>query len=258
MPLVRNMALALAITLTAWQAEAQVRFPDQSQLEMLNEARRALEKDRPSTDVSTATPSSEPAAPRADPEAPANSAGPPAPVAHNDVAAQPSAASDRGPMPPNQPAAPARSETQAKAATPPQKPETEAPTTPAPVVAMPAGTSVRPPPSATTPAGPSATEVSEGHPAAAERAPAGVKPPSGTVVAPPPIPVSAVAVMPPPEKKPKARAHCANPDAALGVARIIEIDTSGGPIFGRVTRYVSEDSFLKPKEVVLTFDDGPA
>ncbi|MCC7253926.1 polysaccharide deacetylase family protein [Hyphomicrobium sp.] len=47
---------------------------------------------------------------------------------------------------------------------------------------------------------------------------------------------------------------CANPDA-LGVARTVEIDTTGGPGFG-MEHYKAYD-FLQDKEVVLTFDDGP-
>lgn len=54
-------------------------------------------------------------------------------------------------------------------------------------------------------------------------------------------------------------AHAAGtcPPAGLGVSRIVEIDTSSGPLFGDITKSVKEHSFLKPKEVVLTFDDGP-
>jgi peptidoglycan/xylan/chitin deacetylase (PgdA/CDA1 family) len=47
---------------------------------------------------------------------------------------------------------------------------------------------------------------------------------------------------------------CANPNA-LGVSRTVEIDTTGGPGFG-MEHYKAYD-FLQPKEVVLTFDDGP-
>jgi peptidoglycan/xylan/chitin deacetylase (PgdA/CDA1 family) len=47
---------------------------------------------------------------------------------------------------------------------------------------------------------------------------------------------------------------CANPNA-LGVARTVEIDTTGGPGFG-FEHYKAYD-FLQDKEVVLTFDDGP-
>jgi peptidoglycan-N-acetylglucosamine deacetylase len=43
----------------------------------------------------------------------------------------------------------------------------------------------------------------------------------------------------------------------LGVSRVLEIDTSGGPLFGDLTKFQKESSFLQPKEVVLTFDDGP-
>lgn len=50
---------------------------------------------------------------------------------------------------------------------------------------------------------------------------------------------------------------CTDKGAGLGVARIVEIDASSGPIFGNLTRQTREDRFLGPKEVVLTFDDGP-
>jgi peptidoglycan/xylan/chitin deacetylase (PgdA/CDA1 family) len=51
-----------------------------------------------------------------------------------------------------------------------------------------------------------------------------------------------------------ARAPCTNPDA-LGVARTVEIDTTGGPGFG--FEHFKELDFLRDHEVVLTFDDGP-
>jgi peptidoglycan/xylan/chitin deacetylase (PgdA/CDA1 family) len=51
-----------------------------------------------------------------------------------------------------------------------------------------------------------------------------------------------------------ARAPCNNPDA-LGVARTVEIDTTGGPGFG--FEHFKELDFLRDHEVVLTFDDGP-
>jgi peptidoglycan-N-acetylglucosamine deacetylase len=47
---------------------------------------------------------------------------------------------------------------------------------------------------------------------------------------------------------------CANPDA-LGVARVVEIDTTGAPGFG--FEHFKQFDFLADKEVVLTFDDGP-
>jgi peptidoglycan/xylan/chitin deacetylase (PgdA/CDA1 family) len=50
------------------------------------------------------------------------------------------------------------------------------------------------------------------------------------------------------------RPTCRNPDA-LGIARTVEIDTTGGPGFG-AEQFKAHD-FLEPGEVVLTFDDGP-
>ena len=51
-----------------------------------------------------------------------------------------------------------------------------------------------------------------------------------------------------------AKPACANPDG-LGLARTVEIDTAGGPAFG--TEHFKQYDFLRDKEVVLTFDDGP-
>jgi peptidoglycan-N-acetylglucosamine deacetylase len=50
---------------------------------------------------------------------------------------------------------------------------------------------------------------------------------------------------------------CADPSHALGVERIVEIDASAGPLYGEISVLAREDSFLHPREVVLTFDDGP-
>jgi len=50
------------------------------------------------------------------------------------------------------------------------------------------------------------------------------------------------------------QAKCDNPNA-LGVARIVQIDTTGGPGFG--FEHFKAYDFLRDKEVVLTFDDGP-
>jgi peptidoglycan/xylan/chitin deacetylase (PgdA/CDA1 family) len=52
----------------------------------------------------------------------------------------------------------------------------------------------------------------------------------------------------------KAIPPCSNPDA-LGISRVVEIDTTGGPAFG--TEHFKQYDFLRDKEVVLTFDDGP-
>ena len=51
-----------------------------------------------------------------------------------------------------------------------------------------------------------------------------------------------------------AAAKCDNPNA-LGVARVVEIDTTGGPGFG--FEHFKAYDFLKDHEIVLTFDDGP-
>ncbi len=51
-----------------------------------------------------------------------------------------------------------------------------------------------------------------------------------------------------------AAAKCENPNA-LGVARVVQIDTTGGPGFG--FEHFKAYDFLREKEVVLTFDDGP-
>ncbi len=47
---------------------------------------------------------------------------------------------------------------------------------------------------------------------------------------------------------------CANPNA-MGVSRVVEIDTTGGPGFG--SQHFKTMDFLRDHEVVLTFDDGP-
>ena len=57
----------------------------------------------------------------------------------------------------------------------------------------------------------------------------------------------------PPVASPAAAANCK--PGALGVARTVEIDTTGGPGFG--FEHFKQHDFLRDKEVVLTFDDGP-
>jgi len=66
-----------------------------------------------------------------------------------------------------------------------------------------------------------------------------------------PAPQTAAAPAPAPAP---AKTPCANPNA-LGIARIVEIDTTGGPGFG--FEHFKQLDFLRDKEVVLTFDDGP-
>ncbi|HSY57055.1 MAG TPA: polysaccharide deacetylase family protein [Bradyrhizobium sp.] len=65
----------------------------------------------------------------------------------------------------------------------------------------------------------------------------------------------AAAAAPTPAAAPApAKAPCANPDA-LGIGRVVEIDTTAGPGFG--FEHFKQLDFLREKEVVLTFDDGP-
>lgn len=70
-----------------------------------------------------------------------------------------------------------------------------------------------------------------------------------TAAAPQAAPAPAPAAAPAPAKAP-----CANPNA-IGIGRTVEIDTTGGPGFG--FEHFKQLDFLRDKEVVLTFDDGP-
>ncbi|MFK4720551.1 peptidoglycan/xylan/chitin deacetylase (PgdA/CDA1 family) [Bradyrhizobium niftali] len=65
---------------------------------------------------------------------------------------------------------------------------------------------------------------------------------------------AAPAPAPAPAMPVQQRSTCANPNA-LGVSRVVEIDTTGGPGFG--FEHFKQFDFLTDKEVVLTFDDGP-
>jgi len=66
-----------------------------------------------------------------------------------------------------------------------------------------------------------------------------------------PTPAATPAAAPAPAA---AAAQCNNPNA-LGVARVVQIDTTGGPGFG--FEHFKAYDFLRDHEVVLTFDDGP-
>ncbi|MGB6799906.1 MAG: polysaccharide deacetylase family protein [Xanthobacteraceae bacterium] len=68
-------------------------------------------------------------------------------------------------------------------------------------------------------------------------------------------PAAAVAAQTPaPAPAPTSVVQCSNPNA-LGISRVVQIDTTGGPAFG--TEHFKQYDFLRDKEVVLTFDDGP-
>jgi peptidoglycan-N-acetylglucosamine deacetylase len=80
-----------------------------------------------------------------------------------------------------------------------------------------------------------------------ERLPKAAPTPENTVEITATIPDKAAAA-------PQPKSACANPDA-LGVSRVVEVDTTGGPGFG--FEHFKQLDFLADKEVVLTFDDGP-
>ena len=75
------------------------------------------------------------------------------------------------------------------------------------------------------------------------------------VPTPPPPTAAASPAAPAPPPAPHVAASCpGNPDA-LGVSRVVEIDTTGGPGFG--FEHFKAHDFLREGEIVLTFDDGP-
>ena len=63
------------------------------------------------------------------------------------------------------------------------------------------------------------------------------------------------AARPAPAPAAPAQAACPGNPNALGVSRVVQIDTTGGPGFG--SQHFKQMDFLQPGEVVLTFDDGP-
>ncbi|HAP45898.1 MULTISPECIES: polysaccharide deacetylase family protein [unclassified Afipia] len=80
-------------------------------------------------------------------------------------------------------------------------------------------------------------------------------PPPAPAAVPAPAPAPAATAAPAPAPAPAAaKANCANPNA-IGVSRVVQIDTTGGPGFG--FEHFKQLDFLRDKEVVLTFDDGP-
>jgi peptidoglycan-N-acetylglucosamine deacetylase len=125
------------------------------------------------------------------------------------------------------PALPARSPVSQIA----QSPASEIPaaTAPQPASAAPARLAQ------TTPVQGTATPAAASPPAA--NAPASNKP-------------AVAAAAPPPSNIPA----CDKP-GGMGLSRIVEIDTTGGPGFG--FEHFKQYDFLREKEVVLTFDDGP-
>ncbi len=70
-----------------------------------------------------------------------------------------------------------------------------------------------------------------------------------------PTPQAVPAPQAPPAPPPGPKVACNGAADALGVSRVVQIDTTGGPGFG--FEHFKQLDFLKDKEVVLTFDDGP-
>jgi peptidoglycan/xylan/chitin deacetylase (PgdA/CDA1 family) len=57
------------------------------------------------------------------------------------------------------------------------------------------------------------------------------------------------------QNKPASNIPACDNSGGMGLSRIVEIDTTGGPGFG--FEHFKQYDFLRDKEVVLTFDDGP-
>jgi peptidoglycan/xylan/chitin deacetylase (PgdA/CDA1 family) len=110
---------------------------------------------------------------------------------------------------------------------------------PAPALAPAPGARVAPQPAAKPAAAPTRAA-----------APAPARPPALTPARATPAPAPAPSRAP----APASQAKCDKP-GALGVTRTVEIDTTGGPGFG--FEHFRQHDFLRDREVVLTFDDGP-
>jgi peptidoglycan/xylan/chitin deacetylase (PgdA/CDA1 family) len=93
-------------------------------------------------------------------------------------------------------------------------------------------------------------QISDASPAVLPVAPPA---PAPAAAAPAPAP-SAAAQAGANTSTPKGIPPCSNPNA-LGLSRIVEIDATGGPAFG--TEHFKQYDFLRDKEIVFTFDDGP-
>jgi len=124
----------------------------------------------------------------------------------------------------------------------------QGPKAPPPAPAPPAVSAVRTPP---------ANPIREVEPSPQVAAPA---PSAPTTQAPAGPPIMAQAPAPAPAASPAPAAAPASPPCpgnpnALGVSRVVEVDTTGGPGFG--AEHFKGMDFLRTGEVVLTFDDGP-
>ena len=98
-------------------------------------------------------------------------------------------------------------------------------------------------------AGPVTIAPSADPPATAPQTPAAPGPVMAQAPAPAPAAQAPAAAPAPPP------VNCPGNPNALGVSRVVEVDTTGGPGFG--AEHFKGMDFLRPGEVVLTFDDGP-
>jgi len=116
------------------------------------------------------------------------------------------------------------------------------------------------------------TQAAESSPAAAAPSSAPPQPAAGTVrvAQSPPAPAASAPNPPAANSTSGPTLASATPNAAsppangipacdkpggMGLSRIVEIDTTGGPGFG--FEHFKQYDFLRDKEIVLTFDDGP-
>ena len=70
-----------------------------------------------------------------------------------------------------------------------------------------------------------------------------------------PVPASPANATPPDANKAARGMPACDKPGAMGLERIVQIDTTGGPAFG--FEHFKQYDFLRDHEVVLTFDDGP-
>jgi len=112
---------------------------------------------------------------------------------------------------------------------------------------------------------PAVNPVSQVAQTSVETTPAASTPAASAPAAPAPMrvaqatqttPAAPSAASAPPKPAPSATAipACDKP-GGMGLTRIVEIDTTGGPGFG--FEHFKQYDFLRDKEVVFTFDDGP-
>ncbi len=70
-----------------------------------------------------------------------------------------------------------------------------------------------------------------------------------------PVSTAAAPPAPAPAEVPRVGTSCPDNPDAIGISRVVEIDTTGGPGFG--FEHFKAHDFLREGEIVLTFDDGP-